>query len=253
MKRVIYKNNPIVEAIIQIRFPKILSLNSEDPSKFQDAIREDFPIYKLTIERQQEISLTSPDAPPSIIQKKPIKNHNFISADGFYKINLTSSFISISTVKYSRWEDMIERFKKPLEAFLNLYQPPFVNRIGLRYIDAFSRSKLNLEDSNWDSLIAAPLIGAFSNIEEGKIINSSIDYEYTLDNGVSRAKIHAGLGHLEDNTEILFVIDGDFIHIATTESSEIFNVLEYLHLKEKEFIHSSITQKLHDAMNPEPA
>lgn len=250
MERVIYENNPIVETIIQIRFPKILSLNSEDPIKFQEAIKEHYPIYRLSIERQQEISIESPDSPPSIIQKTPIKNHNFISSDGTYKINLTSSFISISTVRYVRWETMLDKFSDPLKRFLEIYNPPFVNRIGLRYIDAFSKQKLSLEDEPWNQLINPPYLGAFTNLDETNIINSNVEFEYFLDDKKSRAKIHAGLGHLENNPETMFVIDSDFIRIDTISTASILEVLDYLHTEEKRFIRSVITDKLHYAMKP---
>lgn len=251
MKRVIYQKNPIVEAIIQIRFPKILALNSEDPIAFQEEIKHDFPIYQLGLETQQEISIKAPNTLPSIIQKEPIKNHCFISSNGEYKINLTSSFISISTIKYTRWEDMMDKLKKPLDAFLNIYQPPFASRIGLRYIDVFSRSKLNLEGTPWSSLIASPLSGAFINHCESSLISSSIDYESLLDDSVSRSKIHAGLGNLDGSAEKVFVIDGDFVRTSPTPITELSNVLNYLHTKEKEFIHNSITETLHLAMKPE--
>ena len=235
MERVIYENNPIVETIIQIRFPKILSLNSEDPIKFQEAIKEQYPIYRLSIERQQEISIESPDSPPSIIQKTPVKNHNFIS---------------ISTVRYVRWETMLDKFSDPLKRFLEIYNPPFVNRIGLRYIDAFSKQKLSLEDEPWNQLINPPYLGAFTNLDETNIINSNVEFEYFLDDKKSRAKIHAGLGHLENNPETMFVIDSDFIRIDTISTASILEVLDYLHTEEKRFIRSVITDKLHYAMKP---
>lgn len=43
-QRVIYENNPLIEVIIQYRFPKILALNSKDPIEFQDRIKDEYPI-----------------------------------------------------------------------------------------------------------------------------------------------------------------------------------------------------------------
>lgn len=252
MERVIYQNNPIVEAIIQIRFPKILSLNSEDPVMFQEQIKEQYPIYRLSIERQQEISIQSPDTPPSIIQETPVKNHNFISSDGTYKINLTNGFISISTVKYTRWETMLEKFSHPLEQFFQIYNPSFVNRIGLRYINAFSRKKLGLESVSWSQLITPPCLGAFTNLYETNIINSNVNFEYLLEASKSRAKIHAGLGQVEGNPETMFVIDSDFISLNTIAPTAVLDVLNNLHDEEKKFIQSAITDQLHCAMKPEP-
>ena len=85
-QRVIYENNPLIEVIIQYRFPKILALNSKDPIEFQDRIKDEYPIYQLALENQQEISFAinqnNVAAPiPTIIQKQPVRNHTFISSD----------------------------------------------------------------------------------------------------------------------------------------------------------------------------
>lgn len=254
MERVIYKKDPLVEVIIQIRFPKILALNTTDPVAFQEAIKQEYPNYQLTIENQQELSLAvdKGNTIPSIIQKQQTRNHNFISADGTYKINLTSSFISISTLNYTRWEEMLSRFEIPLAQFVRIYQPPFYERVGLRYIDAFSRDKLSLTDTPWNELIAPFWLGAYSVAAETRVINSGIDAEYYLDDGESRAKIHAGIGNINNNLEKVFVFDSDFINIGTISPERYSAILEYLHTNAKVFIRSAITDKLHEAMDPEP-
>ena len=38
MDRVIFQNNPLIEVILQFRFPTILSINSNEPVDFQEAI-----------------------------------------------------------------------------------------------------------------------------------------------------------------------------------------------------------------------
>ena len=254
MERVIYKKSPLVEVIIQYMFPKILALNVNDPVEFQNSIKSEYPFYQLTVENQQEISVSlgQDNTPvPSIINKQSIKNHNFISQDGLYKINLTSSFISISTVKYTRWEEMLQHFEKPISTFQDIYSPPFYDRIGLRYIDAFSRKTLNLESVSWKDLINQPWLGAFSSIDEGKLINNGVDVEYLLDNDISHAKVHSGIGSINNEPEKVFVIDSDFIHIQNIVSDNSVDILNYLHDNAKLFIRSAITDTLHYAMEPE--
>lgn len=258
MERVIYKKNPLVEVIIQFRFPQVLSLNTNDPVDFQEAIKEDYPIYNLDIENQQEFSFAlNPEnnipGVPSIIQRPPIKNHSFISMDGMYKINLTNGFIAVSTLAYSRWEEMLAHFEKPLAKFEEIYSPPFYGRIGLRYIDAFSRQKLELEGTPWRELINPFCLGAFETVDEDRVVNANLDVEYVLDDGISHAKIHTGLGNVNNNPERVFIIDGDFIHINNTSKADSMKVLDYLHDRAKQFIHGAITEKLHLAMEPELA
>ena len=182
MAKCVYRNNPLIEVIIQFRFPKLLTLVSNDPIDFQESIRDEFPYYQLTIENQQEISLSVNDNNPvaSINQRALEKNHSFVSSDGQYKINLTSSFISISTVNYTKWEDMKGRFSNPLEAFESIYKPQFYERIGLRYIDAYSRAKLHLEGTMWRDLIESNWLGPLALIDESKVVLAGNDIEYII-------------------------------------------------------------------------
>lgn len=251
MKRVIYKKNPLIEVILQVRFPTILTINSNDPVEFQEKIRKDYPVYQLGIEREQELAIIAKEDSffPSLQEKKQHKNHAFVSADGKYKVNLTSSFISISTVNYTRWEDFFEKFKFVLSSFVEVYNPSFYERIGLRYIDAFSREKLNITDKSWKELIQSPWIGPLSNVNEGDIINLGIDTEYILDNNKSRIKVHTGLGVL-NNAEKVFIVDSDFIHPLTVALEEYEAIAEYLHENSGKFIRSVITSTLHEAMEP---
>lgn len=252
MKRVIYERNPLIEVILQMRFPTILIINSKEPAEFQEAIRAEYPIYQLGIENEQEIEIVAENDTffPSIKQNNQHKNHTFISADGKYKINLTSSFISISTVAYTRWEELLDRFKNVLNSFIEIYRPPFFERIGLRYIDAFSRTKLEITDKKWNELIQPTWLGALASVSEEKTINTGVDAEFLLDNGISRAKIHAGLGLINNKPEKVFIVDCDFIHIENIQIDDYKKILEYLHDNSGAFIQSVITETLHNAMRP---
>jgi len=252
-KRVIYQKNPLIEVILQIKFPTILSINAKEPADFQDAIRQEYPIYQLAVENEQEINLTvgGEGVLPSIVQKQQHKNHHFISEDGQYKVNLTSGFISLSTLSYTRWEDMLAHFETPLRKFIEIYNPPFFERIGLRYIDAFSREKLGLHEKAWSELIQPGWLGAISSVGEARVIGSGLDVEYYLDNGVSRVKVHAGLGNVNNTPETVFIVDSDFIHIKNERVEEFDTIVNYLHDNSGKFIRSVITDTLHTAMIPE--
>lgn len=258
MERVVYKKNPLIEVIIQYRFPQILALNANDPVEFQNAIKGQYPLYRLELENEQEVSFAingenAMPPIPSIIQKPTIKNHNFISADGLYKINLTNSFISISTLAYTRWEEMLEHFKNPLAKFEEMYLPPFYERIGLRYIDAFSRTKLGLESSEWKELINPFYLGALQSVDERKVVFAGVDVEYQMEDPALRMKIHSGLGNVNNSPDRVFIIDSDSICIKNIEKEESMDILDKLHSNAKEVIGEAITEKLHSAMEPEKA
>lgn len=101
LKRVKYNNTPLIEVIFQLQFPTILSINSSQPVGFQDRIREQYPFYEEGIEQQNEL-LIAPNGDPTQVKRSQTKNYCFISTDHTYKINLTSSFIAISTVSYTQ-------------------------------------------------------------------------------------------------------------------------------------------------------
>ena len=176
-----YARAPLVEVICQLRFPTILSIGAKEPAEFQEAIRKDFPQYAA---RQEQL-------PPKVVKKgnatalepqKPITNYNFISEDGRWKLNLTQGFIALSTLSYTRWEDFATRLDRPLAQFIQLYQPAFFERIGLRYVNAVSRQRLGLEGELWDDLIRSQYIGILGepDVEESEIAKCSLDVETLL-------------------------------------------------------------------------
>ena len=188
-----YARSPLVEVICQLRFPTILNIGAKDPAEFQEAVRHDFPRYMA---RQEQLPpKVKPGPTPALEPQAPITNYNFVSADGKWKLNLTSSFIALSTLRYQRWEDFAARLDKPLAQFIQIYQPAFFERIGLRYVNAFSRRALGLEELLWDDLIREPYLGILGepDVEEADVSKCAVDVESALAGGY-RMKLHAGPG-----------------------------------------------------------
>ena len=105
LKRVRYEKSPLVEVIFQLRFPTILSINSNQPVVFQEQIREKYPFFEEQLEEQGDI-LYNPQIKATALRKTgENKNYAFISEDNLTKINLTPSFIAISTMAYTQWEE----------------------------------------------------------------------------------------------------------------------------------------------------
>ena len=57
MKNFQYSKSPLIQVIIQIRFPNLLEISNNDPVEFHKKIREQFPDYKKRIEKNQHISI----------------------------------------------------------------------------------------------------------------------------------------------------------------------------------------------------
>jgi uncharacterized protein (TIGR04255 family) len=259
--RSVYKKNVLVQVVCQLRFPRILMINEKSPAEFQERIRGDYPLFQVAVEQQQQIAMDiggkEPLPTPRIFQSESVNNYKFSSADDKWHVNLTSTFMALSTSSYDRWENFEEHLKKPLDALLEIYRLPFFERIGLRYVDAFKRSLLNLNDVPWTDLIEPFALGFMSDSEIGNTVrNQSITAELDIGKGamaqINSAKGYIGdknLGVLPSSADEAFIVDSD-MYMLRTNTDEIDAALAYLHDYSTRLIRLIITDKLHEAMEP---
>ena len=254
-ERCIYQNNPLADVICQLRFPEILTIETTLPAAFQDAIRDEYPQYSLKKEVQTPKLIGTPGN-MQLEQQNTTNNYQFASADGFWRINLTSRFISLTCSRYIRWEDFARKLDKPLTAFIKQYQPAYFERIGLRYLNFISRQDLQLTDVPFFSLIQPSYLGLLADPEvpEQTTTRNSVDAELAVGSNC-RVKIHAGPGMTHRNgkvdRELKFIFDQD---VFTQDKIPIYHsasILETLHTKAYAIFRGAITDTLHDAMNPD--
>lgn len=246
-----YLRSPLVEVICQLRFPTILSINANEPTEFQEAIRRDFPQYRVVSEQRPPRMV--PGNPPRMEAPPVIKNYNFVSADGKWKLNLTQDFIALSTLSYTHWEDFATRLDKPLAQFIQLYQPAFFQRLGLRYTNAISRQRLGLADLLWDDLIRPHFIGVLGepDVDETKVNKCAVDLEMTLPD--CRLKVHAGPGLIgggKTDPEPKFILDGDCSVTGDLTADQIPAHLDAMHKRAFRLFRGAITRELHEALGP---
>ena len=240
--RCIYDTNPLAEVICQLRFPEILSIQANIPAEFQDAIRQVFPKYTVRKE-----------ALPN--QNPPSNNYQFSTADGLWRVNLTSKFISLACSKYTCWEDFARMLDKPLASFIQIYKPAYFERVGLRYVNFISRQKLNLEGVPFRDLMEACYLGilAEEDVAETATTRCSLDVETALKGGC-RVKIHAGPGKINLNgkldPEVKFVFDQDLYMTGSIPVNTSAGALQTLHGQSYGVFRGAITDILHDAMGP---
>lgn len=253
--RCVYERNQLAEVICQLRFPEILSIQTELPAAFQEAIREDYPCYTSRVETPAP-KLSGVPGQMSLQKQQPVTNYQFTSADGLWRINLTSRFISLSCGCYTRWEDFAHRLDKPLAAFIRIYHPAFFERVGLRYINFFSRADLGLEGTSFADLIAPCYLGPLmeEDVAENAASRCSVDVEMALRGGC-RMKLHAGPGLVKrqgiSDQEIKFILDQDLYLAERLEIKLFTGALNTLHAQADSVFRGAITPLLHDAMGPE--
>lgn len=247
--RVQYTKPQIVEVICQLRFPTILSINSKEPADFQEAIRQNFPRYTRMEENAVKIVNGKPTPQP------PTPNYQFISADGKWKVNLTSNFLALATPAYTDWETFANKLDSVLVPFIEVYNPAFFERIGLRYINAVSRAALDLEDTPFSDLIRPGYLGlmADEDINERAFGRLTQEAEVSLPGGC-RLKLHCGPGMIKRNNveekEIRFILDNDVFMLGNIEMKHSAGALNTIHTNADRIFRGQITDTLHNAMEP---
>ncbi len=252
-KAFVYEKQQLIETICQLRFPTILSIDTKQPADFQDMIRAAFPRYVCQMD-----PVTGPDG-----KKLQIRNHNFITEDGTYKISLTKDFISLSTMRYPGWADFARTLDEPLGQFIRIYKPAYFSRIGLRYINAFSREKLGLTGRRWNDLLQPTVLGVLDDddVNEADVVKCSLDVERRFSERIC-LKLHAGPGNVRRTTrtnagvqtvqdpETRFILDLDVYAAGNTQLGAAAETLEQLHDRADRVFSDAITDALHDALEP---
>lgn len=249
-----YGINQLAEVICQLRFPEILAVGATDPVDFQEAIRKDFPLF-LRRQEQPAPKLTGTPGNMQLQNQKPVINYQFMSADGTWRINLTNKFISLTSTKYTCWEEFAAHLDKPLAAFIKIYAPAHFERVGLRYLNFISRYALGLEGVPFRELIQPCYLGplAEEDVVESASARNSVDCEIAIRGGC-RVKIHAGPGMVKrggkEDTEVKFIFDQDLYMPGQLPLNLAAGAMQTLHSQADSIFRGALTEKLHEAMDP---
>ena len=250
-----YGKPQAAEVICQLRFPEILAIAAKAPVEFQEAIRAEFPQFS----RRQETPAPKLAGTPgnlTLQNQPPVINYQFASADGVWRVNLTSRFISLTCANYTSWEDFAGKLDKPLAAFIRTYKPAYFERVGLRYLNFISRAQLGLEGVPFSELIAPCYLGplAEEDVSEAAAARCSVDTEMAIRGGC-RVKLHAGPGLVKRNgvedKEVKFIFDQDLYMPGQLQLNLAAGALQTLHAQADSLFRGAVTERLHEAMEPE--
>jgi uncharacterized protein (TIGR04255 family) len=257
--RVIYENNPLAEVICQLRFPSILRIDSEVPYRFQERVREEYPLFEENQGADVKLNL-SPEVAKIIGSASPVSlrsgksSYEFISDDGMRKVSLTRDFLALSVAKYERWENFKSNLNLPLNALVEEYSPAFYSRIGLRYKDIIRRSTLGMENESWAVLLKPHIAGELSSEDVAEDIDHAVREVGIRLSESSRVVIRHGLVQLRegDKVEDCYLIDSDFFIDQKMEISDASEILDVFHKQAGRLFRWCISDRLHDAMHPQP-
>ena len=241
--------------LCQIRFSTVLRINNESDellSVFQEKLKDRFPNYQIINENSINVEMGATDKnmeniTPQILRNN-VKNHMFISESGNEKVNLTCNFLSLSTKKYESWDTFKDTFKWVLDIFNDVYKINNYNRIGLRYVNAFSKSELGIaEDDGWNNYIIEDIVGLSSKYNV-QVYNSNIEIPFD-DN--TQMRIISGLGSKQidnNNATPVFIIDKDAYKLGNIENSKVKDIINILHEHNSQIFEKIIKQSLKEKM-----
>jgi len=253
--RVHYKKNPLKKVVLQVRFPTILQIDSEAPASFQNEIRGKFPGYdeKFSVSQNININIGIKGMTQPFNTPTKSKQYEFSSADGKTKVLLTKNYLSIEADKYEQWEKFEEDFKPIFKALSESYSPAFYTRIGIRYIDVFSKTELGISDEiNWKELINPIFLGLMGDDNISKSVNGQAT-TYELEDKKTQKKMRASVStiyKMPDNEKCI-LLDTDIYTDMRTEIQDLDTQTKDFHKDADGIIRYFVTDKLHTIMEPE--
>ncbi|MEW8050340.1 MAG: TIGR04255 family protein [Candidatus Thiodiazotropha endolucinida] len=189
-----YNTNFIQTAVCELKFPVLLELEEKLPTKFQTALRKDFPIFN----KSQTVSIHaggSTDLPLS---------YAFKSRDTNWVVALKPDSLVIETSKYTEFADFLRNIDKILNLIGGMLDTEFFTRVGLRYINV-----IDLEDGQVDGWVNEKLIAPILGGELGtltkyvsEIHGAFSSGQYSFRHGLDSDKI--------DTNKIKYILDFDY-------------------------------------------
>ena len=261
-ERVIYKHNPLRQVICQLQFPTILRIDTEPPADFQERIRDDFPKFRadnaeLPERLPDKIMQNIPAEMVEIFAQCGNQVYRFSTRSGAWTISLARDFLALDTNQYTRWEDFRAHLKIALDALLCVYQPQYLTRIGLRYVNVIEREKLGLQARDWRDLIAGFALSHLALDETAdKIAEHHGRSLLKLNDDGDFVRMEYGLvtDHDGDESTKLYMLDHDFYTNKEIDLyvPDIIGKLDAYNTYNARLFRWSITRTLHQAMGPQP-
>ena len=145
---------------------------------------------------------------------------------------------------------------KPLASFIKIYEPAFFERVGLRYLNGFSRKALGLEEMAWKEMLEPAYLGllASEDVPEQAFSRCSQDAELALPGGC-RMKLHVGPGMVKrgndtSDKEVKLIFDLDVFMGGNIPVKMAAGSMQTVHTHAGSIFRDAITDALHDAMEP---
>lgn len=204
-----FQRNYIQVAVLELRFPTLLELESKAPIELQKALRKEYPHFS----KQRAVSLESTPVEAGA-------RYLFTSRDQKWTVTLKPDALAIETPKYESFERLMDRATHVLEASRSQIDSDFFTRVGLRYVNV-----IPVRDGDFSGWMNSSLVAA---VEQG-VYGTLLKYWQEV-RGYSEAGFYSFRhGFPEEAKEDLeYVLDFDFYN-NNIESDKVLSVAGELH------------------------
>jgi uncharacterized protein (TIGR04255 family) len=150
---------PLDLVVCQVRFDE--TYGAADSRVARD-IHKDLGGREGVFSRLEQVKTTaievSVGGPPDAPRTTSASGWRMSSEDATWTATLLPDSVGLETSKYIQWKDFAPLLAAIVDAVQEHVRPTLTQRIGLRYINRFSRPEVQ-EPSDWSSLIAPEFLG----------------------------------------------------------------------------------------------
>jgi len=218
--------SPLTEVICQVKFSPILRISKEQPSQFQEAIRNKFPSLRV----EQGVRLQFPGVEsseePNVTATPRI--YRFSTLDGSADVALAVDFYALSVKKYTHWHDFLKEFELVLGAVNDIYKPSFATRIGLRFINKFTKKNTSSKDTTEILRLFRQELTCLIEAEPWKEPLDMLSQTVVKD-GNAKLALRTGFGR--EKNEPFFLLDFDYYEEKQLPLQNIIQRIERYHSK----------------------
>ena len=248
--RVLYKRNPLKEVICQLRFPPVLEIASEPPTKFQNRVRKTYPLYE---EENPQIPAEMGDMGRQLGIRLGSEGtaYKFLTEDSQRFISLSSGYVAVTDHSYKRWESFRDEVELACSA-LQIHEPAFYTRVGLRYRDVIDRREIGMESSPWEVLLRPDLIGLVGLPEVAGTLDSIKNEASIKIDDVPGGEVTLRHGYVTtpDGGRDTYIIDVDLYTGERSRCDDVLGILDVFHDISGNLFRWAISPELHSALGP---
>ena len=188
-------NAPLVRVLAQVRYPRLVSMRPERADatvgRVVDRLGETYPI--LGEEHEVTVSL----GPEGLSPTPAGRLWRLKNTEDNWQVTIGDAFVALDTTAYVSRGDFATRMQTVLEAVLDSVQPPYVDRVGIRYTNRIDGASAL---ADLPSLVRAEMLGGLAFAS-----NEQVAVSHTLDEALYKANgqaLHARWGLLPANAQI---------------------------------------------------